>query len=349
MLARHGGDEFLILLPDLGRRRRGGRARGGRRGRRRGSPSRSRSPAPSSTSTPASASRCSPTTPTGAGRAAPARRHGDVPEQGPRAGGLDRLRARRPRPARAAVAAGAAAARDRRATSSSCTTSRSSGLQTGRLHSMEALLRWNDPERGLVLPRRLHPRRRGDEPARADRRLGDRRARPADPRLARAGPAAARVASTSRRASCTGPTSAPSWPRGWRDARDRPGAADDGADRVGHPARARADRPAPARAAARPGCRLAIDDFGAGWSSLSRLRLLPVQIAQDRPLVPARDPRRPGSRARSCARSSRSSDALGMTTVAEGVETRVQQLFLAAQGCPLAQGRFSATRCPRRR
>ena len=42
------------------------------------------------------------------------------------------------------------------------------------------------------------------------------------------------------------------------------------------------------------GLQIAIDDFGAGWSSLSRLRQLPVQIAQDRPLVPARDPRRPG-------------------------------------------------------
>ena len=31
-------------------------------------------------------------------------------------------------------------------------------------------------------------------------------------------------------------------------------------------------------------------------------------------------------------------DALGMTTVAEGVEVPLQQHFLAAQGCPLAQG-----------
>ena len=32
------------------------------------------------------------------------------------------------------------------------------------------------------------------------------------------------------------------------------------------------------------------------------------------------------------------SDALGRTTVAEGVELPVQQHFLAAQGCPLSQG-----------
>ena len=34
------------------------------------------------------------------------------------------------------------------------------------------------------------------------------------------------------------------------------------------------------------------------------------------------------------------SDALGLTTVAEGVELPVQQHFLAAQGCALAQGRL---------
>jgi EAL domain-containing protein (putative c-di-GMP-specific phosphodiesterase class I) len=34
------------------------------------------------------------------------------------------------------------------------------------------------------------------------------------------------------------------------------------------------------------------------------------------------------------------SDALGRTTVAEGVEKPVQQHFLAAQGCPLSQGRL---------
>ena len=42
-------------------------------------------------------------------------------------------------------------------------------------------------------PRRLHPRRRGDGPARPDRRLGDRGARRAGGRVAGAGPAAARV------------------------------------------------------------------------------------------------------------------------------------------------------------
>ncbi len=87
------------------------------------------------------------------------------------------------------------------------------------------------------------------------------------------------------------------------------------------------------------GLRLAIDDFGAGWSSLSRLRVLPVHTLKiDRSFM-REIPDDPGAGAIVDAVIALS-DALGMDTVAEGVETRVQALFLAAQGCRLAQGRY---------
>jgi diguanylate cyclase (GGDEF)-like protein/PAS domain S-box-containing protein len=93
------------------------------------------------------------------------------------------------------------------------------------------------------------------------------------------------------------------------------------------------------------GLQLAIDDFGAGWSSLSRLRLLPVQILKiDRSFLRAiPDDPEAGAIVRAVIALS---DALGMTTVAEGVEQPVQQHFLAAQGCPLSQGRLFGDALP---
>jgi EAL domain-containing protein (putative c-di-GMP-specific phosphodiesterase class I) len=87
------------------------------------------------------------------------------------------------------------------------------------------------------------------------------------------------------------------------------------------------------------GLQIAIDDFGAGWSSLSRLRSMPVQTLKiDRSFL--RDvPHDPESGAIVRAIIALG-DALGVTTVAEGVEVELQQHFLAAQGCPLSQGRL---------
>jgi EAL domain-containing protein (putative c-di-GMP-specific phosphodiesterase class I) len=87
------------------------------------------------------------------------------------------------------------------------------------------------------------------------------------------------------------------------------------------------------------GLQIAIDDFGAGWSSLSRLRSMPVQTLKiDRSFL-REVPHDPESGAIVRAIVALG-DALGMTTVAEGVEVALQQHFLAAQGCPLSQGRL---------
>jgi diguanylate cyclase (GGDEF)-like protein/PAS domain S-box-containing protein len=85
------------------------------------------------------------------------------------------------------------------------------------------------------------------------------------------------------------------------------------------------------------GFALAIDDFGAGHSSLARLRDLPVDILKvDRSFLVAapQDPQASAIVGAVLALAA----GLGMTTVAEGVETEAQHRFLRDAGCPLAQG-----------
>ena len=93
------------------------------------------------------------------------------------------------------------------------------------------------------------------------------------------------------------------------------------------------------------GIRLAVDDFGAGYSSLARLRTLPVHILKiDRSFLPEI----PESReARAIVASIvRLAGALGKVPIAEGVETQEQRAFLVEHGCPLAQGFLLARPMP---
>jgi PAS domain S-box-containing protein len=93
------------------------------------------------------------------------------------------------------------------------------------------------------------------------------------------------------------------------------------------------------------GLRIALDDFGTGYSSLSRLRELPVSILKiDRSFM--RDvPERPEAAAVVTA-ILQLARALGRTAVAEGVETEAQRAFLTRGGCPLAQGFLLASPAP---
>lgn len=85
------------------------------------------------------------------------------------------------------------------------------------------------------------------------------------------------------------------------------------------------------------GLAIAIDDFGAGHSSLGRLRDLPVQVLKvDRAFI-SRVPDDPGSAAIVAAVLDLGA-ALGMTTVVEGVEEQAQLDFLRGHGAPLVQG-----------
>jgi diguanylate cyclase (GGDEF)-like protein len=85
------------------------------------------------------------------------------------------------------------------------------------------------------------------------------------------------------------------------------------------------------------GVSLAIDDFGIGYSSLGRLRNLAVdRLKVDRSFVSNLET---GVRDRSIASAIiKMSRTLGITVVAEGVETFNQMLYLQEQQCETAQG-----------
>jgi diguanylate cyclase (GGDEF)-like protein len=85
------------------------------------------------------------------------------------------------------------------------------------------------------------------------------------------------------------------------------------------------------------GCRVAIDDFGTGYSSLAWLKALPADYLKlDQGLtgeIGGSERDRVVIRAViSMARS------LGLSVIAEGVETEIQRALLAREGCSLYQG-----------
>lgn len=92
------------------------------------------------------------------------------------------------------------------------------------------------------------------------------------------------------------------------------------------------------------GIRVAIDDFGVGQSSLSTLDQLPADILKiDRAIVmrlEASDPAPVANAVISMAH------ALGLITVAEGVERAGQRAWLQEAGCDLLQGHFFSVPMP---
>jgi diguanylate cyclase (GGDEF)-like protein len=85
------------------------------------------------------------------------------------------------------------------------------------------------------------------------------------------------------------------------------------------------------------GLRIAVDDFGTGYSSLSHLRTLPIdELKIDRSFIAAM-----GSSAQASTLVHsliQLGTALGMDTVAEGIEDAVQLLHLRGEGCLQGQG-----------
>jgi EAL domain-containing protein (putative c-di-GMP-specific phosphodiesterase class I) len=93
------------------------------------------------------------------------------------------------------------------------------------------------------------------------------------------------------------------------------------------------------------GVRLALDDFGTGYSSLAYLTQLPIDTLKiDRSFV---DKLGEGGQSRAVVRSITAlAQALGLSTVAEGVETRAQLDSLRSLGCDEVQGYFYARPMP---
>lgn len=86
------------------------------------------------------------------------------------------------------------------------------------------------------------------------------------------------------------------------------------------------------------GVRLALDDFGTGYSSLTHLQQFPIDIIKiDRSFMTSTM-----TDAALISGIVGLSGALGLTTVAEGIETAAQVSFLQAAGCEFGQGHFYA-------
>jgi diguanylate cyclase (GGDEF)-like protein/PAS domain S-box-containing protein len=85
------------------------------------------------------------------------------------------------------------------------------------------------------------------------------------------------------------------------------------------------------------GLSLAIDDFGTGYSSLARLKHLPVDILKiDRSFIHAVD--RDEDSGRMVEAMIQLAHGLGMVPLAEGIETDGELAFLRAAGCARGQG-----------
>ena len=93
------------------------------------------------------------------------------------------------------------------------------------------------------------------------------------------------------------------------------------------------------------GFAIAIDDFGTGYSSLSRLREMPVRVLKiDRSFVSGMH--EDAQSASIVTAFLQLAKGLGMTTLAEGIETPEELAFLRERGCDLGQGYYFSKPVP---
>jgi len=91
------------------------------------------------------------------------------------------------------------------------------------------------------------------------------------------------------------------------------------------------------------GIHVAMDDFGTGYSSLSYLKLLPIQTLKiDRSFIKAYTGDPDSNEAAFIKTIVSLGQILGITVVAEGVETHSQLVLLQSYGCDVFQGYYLA-------
>jgi diguanylate cyclase len=86
------------------------------------------------------------------------------------------------------------------------------------------------------------------------------------------------------------------------------------------------------------GVRIALDDFGAGYSSLGQLRTLPVDILKIDQRLVAEPESRTGTAAPLVDVVVRLGHRLGLEVLAEGIQTPAQRAVVEDAGCRLGQG-----------
>lgn len=209
-------------------------------------------------------------------------------------------------------------------------------IATGRINGVEALLRWNDPERGIVSPGEFLPILESTGMIVSVGQWALRHAAEDCRRWKAAGCAPLHVAVNCsplqlRRPGFT--DSVLETIEGWADE----GWGLDLEITESMLIDPRAEEVLRLRMLRGAGVRVAIDDFGTGYSSLSRLSELPVDILKiDRSFIDGL----PGdsAAARLVPTVISLARAFDLVTVAEGVETRAQFNFLERAGCTQSQG-----------
>lgn len=207
-------------------------------------------------------------------------------------------------------------------------------LKTGLLHSLEALVRWNDQDLGQVAPADFIPIA---ETLGLIHQLGQQVLRQVCHQLQQWGPLAVPVAVNISAKELADPQFLSQLKQILAESEVDPQLLElEITESCLLPERA-AETQRVLQKLRQLGIRLAIDDFGTGYSSLSYLRHLPINCLKiDRSFIKTL-PDNTNDRQITSAIIAMA-NAMGLDVIAEGVESQAQQEFLLSAGCQFGQG-----------